>query len=446
MEQNFIKKNIFPIDRLSPSGVKIGSILLIQVTFLTLSFMSQTEAWSMTTGDCGYSEDNPPIKLYNPPGTVACECPPGTDKAPYISYNTCNYDNSGSNQVNNNNNQFYSNQVISDEDCLSYSHLRLKQASWSETLFQYPVTIQSPQNDPNNPLKYDEYSMKITKMPPGITPEQFLYEMMAESPNSVANSFEFNLINAFTKRSGGSTPTVGDIYDIDFLGPDNGSVMLVEMTDSYFIFQTVETPETGQHPESGAREIGFEKNFDGSVTFYTRGVSQANVEVLGNDAAEIDVGGSQLQHKSWTAFFKGINDEINRLGGNSQIGTFHNKVVKLPYNQDPSKNICNFDLEEVPVYSSDQQQLDSSQNLYAQNLDNDAADESYLNQFELDEGEPDSSISTSGDDDSMQQSLADAAAPAPSSGFQAPSADPAAPAPSSGIQAPSVVEQFDNRE
>jgi hypothetical protein len=82
------------------------------------------------------------------------------------------------------------------------------------------------------------------------------------------------------------------------LGPDNGAVTLVERASSYFIYQTVETPGAGQHPESGAREIGFEKNFDGSVTIYTRGASQANLEILSNDQFGVDAFGSSFQENA----------------------------------------------------------------------------------------------------------------------------------------------------
>ena len=223
------------------------------------------------------------------------------------------------------------------------THIRLKGAAWTpaieELLLNSPVKIQSPKNDPNNPLKYDEYSITISKMPPGVTPEQLLERMLVETPNKVANSRDFDSINTFSRTSS-SRPSIGEIYDIDFVGPDNGSVMLVERTDSYFVFQTVDTPQTGTHPESGTRQIGFEKNSDGSVTIYTRGVSQANVELLGGDAASVDIFGSRLQDQSWTSFFKGLSDEINRLGGSSDFATFSKFVVSLPYDANPADHGC----------------------------------------------------------------------------------------------------------
>ena len=113
-----------------------------------------------------------------------------------------------------------------------------------------------------------------------------------------------------------TSPDIGTIYDIDIKGPDNGSVILVEKTSSSFTFQTITTPfsQTGSHPEAGVRQFGFERNSDGSITFYTKGVSQAAIGIT-------DPIGQYYQGVGWNALMKGISDEMNRRGGISDPST-----------------------------------------------------------------------------------------------------------------------------
>jgi hypothetical protein len=82
-------------------------------------------------------------------------------------------------------------------------------------------------------------------------------------------------LNVFTRRPTTPFPSIGNVYDIDIAGPDDGDVVLVEKTSTHFIFQAIKDKDSGRHPENGVREFGFERNPDGSVNFYTRGVSQA---------------------------------------------------------------------------------------------------------------------------------------------------------------------------
>ena len=72
---------------------------------------------------------------------------------------------------------------------------------------------------------YDAYTVTMLKMPPDLTAEAYLLEF-AKSPNTAVNNGAFNTINKFTKRTT-TDPKIGDIYDIDIMGPDNGSIVLV---------------------------------------------------------------------------------------------------------------------------------------------------------------------------------------------------------------------------
>jgi hypothetical protein len=157
-------------------------------------------------------------------------------------------------------------------------------------------------------------------MPANLPPESYLLEF-ARDPNGAVNHGLFNVINVFTKRTK-TDPKIGDIYDIDILGPDNGSIVLVALSpgfgissgDSWFDIQTVSCDKYGSHPENGAREFGLQYVPDG-VAFYTRGVSRP-----GNIAVRIAGAGPQMI--GWTAMMKGISESIRRRGGTPKENSF----------------------------------------------------------------------------------------------------------------------------
>jgi hypothetical protein len=174
------------------------------------------------------------------------------------------------------------------------------------------------------PSVFDEYWIVMDAMPANLTPENYLAEL-SQDLNAAVRSEAFNRINIFKRterdRKRGS-PTVGDVYDIDIMGPDEGSVMLVERTPQHFIFQTIETSQTGTHPEYGSRQFGFEVLSDGATRWYTRGVSRP-----GSDAAAI-IGGP-IQERGWTAMLTGIASTLQSRGGRPRPGSFGHWIRRL---------------------------------------------------------------------------------------------------------------------
>ncbi len=171
---------------------------------------------------------------------------------------------------------------------------------------------------------FDEYSIIMDEMPPKLTAEAYLTEM-TQDLNAAVKSETFDKINEFTrtqKDQQRGNPAVGDIYDIDILGPDNGSVILVERTSNLFIFQTVETLQTGMHPEFGSREFGFEVLEKGAVRWYTRGASRAGSDV----AAAV---GAPVQKLGWTAMVTGIANTLKSRGGRIRPGSFDYRIRRL---------------------------------------------------------------------------------------------------------------------
>jgi hypothetical protein len=172
---------------------------------------------------------------------------------------------------------------------------------------------------------YDDYSVIITTMPPGTTPQSYMQEF-ARSPNTAIGDGGFNAVNNFVRR-GSNPPVIGDIYDINILGPDNGSVALVALSpgfgsgpdDAWVDVQTISCDRFGSHPENGAREFGFQ-TVDGGVMFYTRGISRPNNWL-------VRLAGAGPQMIGWTRMMKGISDTLRARGGTPQANSF--RMVKF---------------------------------------------------------------------------------------------------------------------
>src|SRR5215217_4951810 len=196
----------------------------------------------------------------------------------------------------------------------SVEHMKLRywpmlnftaKATIEDVLRDFDSSLQLIQEDSSKDVKYDQYSVRVDRMPAGLTPEEYLSEM-ANDMNKAVNNEVFDDTNEFYIASkggpstlfspSGGTPSIGTIYDIDIKWADNGSVVMVDKTATSFTVQTIarSVTSTGNHPESGVRQFGFTHNNDGSVTFYTNGVSQ--VDIRGTD-----IPSGYFQNIGWTA-------------------------------------------------------------------------------------------------------------------------------------------------
>lgn len=164
----------------------------------------------------------------------------------------------------------------------------------------------------NGPVNFDEYSVTVEKMPPGVTPEQFL-QRLANDPNGTLQNGGFDRWVEFDRRGSDRTPArPGAIYDLDILGPDDASVVMRDQSSSHFTLTTVNGKPHGEHPIYGNREFGFRRNQDGSVTFYTLAADRmdlANGKTLAGEA------GKAAQASTWNAWTEAIQETITRQGG-----------------------------------------------------------------------------------------------------------------------------------
>jgi hypothetical protein len=177
---------------------------------------------------------------------------------------------------------------------------------------------------------FDQYSMIIDKAPTANSGEALLSFLLGD-PSGFVNRSVFDAITFFKPERHQGTPKVGDLYDIDFFGPDNGTVMLVEKGKNYFIFQTIQTDKTGRHPENGAREFGFEDLPDGSIRFYMRAAASADYYVA-------DKIGPIFQRWTWQSALDGIKEKIEFFGGKvREIEKPRHELLEQPAAIPPNK-------------------------------------------------------------------------------------------------------------
>ncbi|MEM9091772.1 MAG: hypothetical protein AAGC93_23910 [Cyanobacteria bacterium P01_F01_bin.53] len=133
-------------------------------------------------------------------------------------------------------------------------------------------------------------------------------------------------------KNQGETPVPGQVIDIDVKdgmrifgwkpwlteSPFNAPVMITEIEDTNFTVQTIKYNNV-EHLLHGTREWGYELMPDGSVKFYTRGISVEDIQ-----AAEgilwID-GAQEGEYRFWNAHVDGIENYVTEQGGSVVEGT-----------------------------------------------------------------------------------------------------------------------------
>ena len=176
-----------------------------------------------------------------------------------------------------------------------------------------------PMKNGNGRVDFDEYSVTIDKMPPGVTPEEFL-RRLRNNPNEAIPGEKFKDWTEFARRGDPKADAKpGDIYDIDMWGPENGSVVLRDSAPNRFTVSTVDGAALGEHPIYGNREFGFDKNEDGSTTFYTRAADRrewmSGQLPLGLQAARAG------QRDTWKSMMSDLGAQIDEMGGFTRPGS-----------------------------------------------------------------------------------------------------------------------------
>lgn len=122
---------------------------------------------------------------------------------------------------------------------------------------------------------------KFPKKPDGTTytaPEFFQYFRKNFNSFLDQNITQFGPYNAAENAIWLSPNPLGAVMRFDIpvnaIISQDGTVICSDSQESSWIFTTLKSPRDWDHPVSGHRKFGYEKNTDGSFTFYTRGVDR----------------------------------------------------------------------------------------------------------------------------------------------------------------------------
>ena len=169
----------------------------------------------------------------------------------------------------------------------------------------------------NKKLTIDEYSV-VVNLPDGFDPSVFLLEMAGDMDGTLGSDFH----KAGDFQNQGTNPEIGQIIDIDvkdvpqwwasipFIddeSPVNAPVLITQMTDNHFTVQTLEL-NGNEHPLHGTRQWGFEELEDGTVRFYTRGISVEDTQLA-------EWGAKAGERNMWNTWVDGVQNIVEDQGG-----------------------------------------------------------------------------------------------------------------------------------
>jgi hypothetical protein len=205
-----------------------------------------------------------------------------------------------------------------------YAEPWLNNPQLKKALLKAHAQFQSNKLGRGRDMAFDEYSITINQMPPGLTPQNLLAQL-ASNTNGTVDGYgpggaTFDKLTTFVRRQKGKA-TLGELIDIQIPG-DSGTVQLVELKPDHFILQTVMSPEMGTHPVSGARQFGF-RRVGSNIVFYTQGAERPYNESLGAP-------GMLAQDTTWRSFMTAIGEMINRWEGVADLNSVRRDRVDIP--------------------------------------------------------------------------------------------------------------------
>jgi len=185
--------------------------------------------------------------------------------------------------------------------------------------------------DASGNINLDYYPIKVTTLPTvdgkRLSAEELLSKIRLNINQFVdTNISEFSPYDKEKESEKWNSPSpLTSVVHIDMrLGwglpwgldnPDDGSVVVSEITPHYWIFSTIFAPKDCAHPVSGNRQFGFVEQPDGSYVFYTRGADRTTR--LLDKAVSSKVFGAA--DKLWRSFQDKTANFINTNGGTATI-------------------------------------------------------------------------------------------------------------------------------
>lgn len=167
-------------------------------------------------------------------------------------------------------------------------------------------------------LNLDYYSVAIERLPPSLSASQLL-EVFRVNMNELVDT-AFSTFHPFDEAKWRTTFGVGDFVHIRMVpgdwywayqSNDEGSVIVSQAGEGYWIFTTIAISGDGFHPVSGNRKFGITIREAGGFEFYTTGVDRPTTGLDNALENAIFTGANGL----WTSLIERMTNFINESGG-----------------------------------------------------------------------------------------------------------------------------------
>ncbi|NJM05781.1 DUF1990 family protein [Candidatus Gracilibacteria bacterium] len=181
--------------------------------------------------------------------------------------------------------------------------------SWRGRKLQLPA-------DGDGPLFHRQYRVDITGAT--VSPDALFTQIVRDLPH-----FAPEALAKFKKVKGETAKMrVGDEYDIEILGPWNGSVRVSDVEHNAFTFVTLEG-----HPEAGQISFRLEPNgltLRFSILSWAR--SRDMLVGLGYQQAQV---GKEVQKEVWVEFC----ERVVKASGGEQVGDIEVITEEMPFEE-----------------------------------------------------------------------------------------------------------------
>lgn len=171
-------------------------------------------------------------------------------------------------------------------------------------------------------INLDYFPIRVTKLPTvdgqQLTADQFLDFIRRNLHTNLFIPTTLSQFQTYAQEDNQiwfSSNPYRAVLKIDLLGPDNAAVVIVESTNDHWIFHTIATPDTGDHPVSGQRMFGYWNSAPNEFTFYTRGADRATGVFPSLVSEQLFEGGGAL----WATFQADIAGFVNSNSGEAFV-------------------------------------------------------------------------------------------------------------------------------
>lgn len=178
------------------------------------------------------------------------------------------------------------------------------------------------------PINLDYYPVSVSQLPiisgTQWTADELLVYLRNHFNDFIDTSFaEFAPYDAdIDGATWAAADPTGAVVHIDMrfggpaANPDDGTVVVSEAANSYWIFSTLWSTGDLYHPVSGNRGFGYNVEDDGSYTFYTWGADRVTTWIDDLAAESVFAGANGL----WLSLQQGLANFVIANGGAASIG------------------------------------------------------------------------------------------------------------------------------